>query len=387
MTSSHRELFSLPPDLHYLNCAFMGPLPRTTEAAGIRGIRRKRNPEGVQPDHFFDESDRTRECFARLLGTPEPERIALLPSVSYGIAIAARNAGLVSGQEILLTRDQFPGNVYGWMRAADEAGARVRLVDPPASVPRGRDWNRRILESIGPRTRVVSMGHVHWTDGTLFRLEHIGARAREVGALLVLDATQSLGALPLDFAAVRPDAVICAAYKWLLGPYSVALGYFGPAFDDGVPLEETWIARRGSRDFGGLVRYQDAYEPGMVRFDVGERSNFILLPMVLASLELLLEWGPRLVQEHTRGISRGFLDWTVDKGIGVEEEGWRADHLFGLRLPERTDREKLAAAMAEERVSASLRGDALRISPHLYNDEEDLEALRSALERGLGLDG
>lgn len=382
--------FSLPRDLRYLNCAYMGPLPRAAEAAGIRGIRRKRDPSRTGPDDFFRESQAVKEAFAGLLGVDAPGRIAILPSVSYGIAITARNAGLRAGQKVLLTRDQFPGNVYGWLRVAREVGARVEFVDPPASGSRGEGWNRRILESLDRDTRVVSLGHVHWTDGTLFRLGEIGARAREVGALLVVDGTQSVGALPLDMTAVRPDAVVVAGYKWLLGPYSLALGYFGEAFDGGVPLEEGWIVREGSDDFGGLVHYREEYLPQAGRYDVGERSNFILLPMALASLRLLLEWTPQRIQDHCEGIASDFLSWAGEWGLRVDDSGWRARHLFGVRwgsdgdgYRQLRDPERLRQALKRRSVVVSQRGDALRISPHLYNDSGDLAYLREALEEGV----
>jgi selenocysteine lyase/cysteine desulfurase len=384
MKSAYHRHFTLPADLHYLNCAFMAPLPIRTEQAGIQGIRRKRNPARSRPQDFFDESQEVRESFCRLIDGEDPDRVAILPSVSYGVAIAARNAGLREGDEVVLTRDQFPGNVYGWRRAASEVGAKVRLIDPPEGVlpgeGRARIWNERILEAMGPRTRVVSLGHVHWTDGSLFQLQAIGARAREVDALLVVDGTQSVGALPFHYPTIRPDAVICATYKWLLGPYSVALGYFGPAFDDGIPLEETWIAREGSRDFGGLVNYRDSYEPGAVRYDVGERSNFILLPMVLQSLKLLLEWTPELVASHTARLSAELLSWARNEGWAVEDDDWRGSHIFGLRLPAEVDHQALGAALESAKVAVSRRGDALRISPHLYNGAEDLMALQDTLD-------
>ncbi len=391
VTPRAKDAFQLPEGLHYLNCAYQAPLPRAVEAAGLRGMRAKRDPSGIGPDAFFDDADRLRRAFARLLGAGAPdgagteggERVAILPSVSYGIATAARNAGLRPGQEVLLLRDQFPGNVYGWMRAADEAGASVRFVDPPTPAPapgRGAGWNARLLEAIGPRTRVVSLGHVHWTDGTLFDLAAVGARCRDVGALLVVDGTQSVGALALPLAEARPDAVIVAGYKWLLGPYSTALGWFGPAFDGGIPLEESWIAREGSRDFARLVEYQDGYEPGAVRFDVGERSNFILLPMLLAALELLESWGgPARVAEHNRALLAPFLEWAREAGFGVDDAGAQGAHMVGVALPRGLDPGAAARALAARRIAVSVRGPALRISPHLYNDSDDVAALMGAL--------
>jgi selenocysteine lyase/cysteine desulfurase len=400
-----REVFQIPHGEHYLNCAFMAPLPRPVEEAGIRGIRRKSAPWEMGPQDFFSDADALRPAFARLLGAdsgdgaggaggsaqgsasqttvPDPDRVAILPSVSYGVAICARNAGIRAGDRVVVVRDQFPGNVYGWMRAANDVGAHLHIVEPPQPAPgpgRGAAWNARILEAITPETRVVTLGHVHWADGTQFDLEAIGARARAVDALLVVDGTQSLGALPFPFERIQPDAVITATYKWLLGPYSAALGWFGPAFDGGTPLEETWIARRGSRDFGGLVHYRDDYDPGAVRFDVGQRSNFILLPMILEALRLLEAWGgAATVQAYARGITAPFARWAREAGLGIDDPEARAHHLFGVGLPTGVDRGEVAATLKARHITVSVRGEALRISPHLYNDAGDLEVLADAL--------
>lgn len=377
-----KEDFSLPEELHYLNCAYIGPLPRAAEEAGIRGVRKKRVPTEIGPGDFFEESDRLRRRFARLVGADSPERVAILPAASYGIAVAARNTPVGRGQNIVLTHEQFPGNVYAWRRVARDSGAEMRVVRPPevgGGESKGRGWSRRILEAIDEDTAVVTLGHVHWTDGTLFDMRAVGERAREVGAAFIVDGTQSVGALPFDVSELRPDALICAAYKWLLGPYSLALGYFGPRYDDGVPLEETWIAREGSDDFSGLVEYVDAYQPGAIRYDVGERSNFVLLPMALASLDLVLEWTPEAIQRYCADLTRELLDEAHALGFEVEPEGWRAHHLFGLRMPEGLELERVRRALDERDVVVSLRGSALRVGPNVYNDGEDAAALADAL--------
>ncbi len=388
-----REAFGLPRELHYFNCAYMGPLPRAAEAAGIEAIGRKVVPTRIKPpDDFWTTSDAVRRRFARLIGVDEAQRVAIQPGVSYGVACVARNVRVERGQNIVLTHQQFPGNVYAWRRLAAEAGAEVRMPGPPEAAGTGRPggtamegrggaWNERLLEAIDARTAVVSVPHVHWTDGTRFDLEAIGARCREVGAVLVVDGTQSIGALPFRQERVGADAVICAAYKWLLGPYSVSFAYFGPRFDDGVPLEETWIARKGSRDFQHLVHYQDEYEPGAVRYDVSERSNFLLLPIALASMDLILEWDPARIQDYCRRLCAELLDEVAEWGYLAAPPEERAHHLFGLRVPEGVDLEALAARLGEHGVSASLRGTALRLSPNVYNDQEDVAALRDALRR------
>lgn len=375
-----RSLFRLPPDEHYLNCAYQGPLPIPVEEAGIRAIRRKRAPAGIGPEDFFRGADEARARFARLVNAPRPEDVAILPSVSYGVATAAGNLPLDRGQNIVLTHEQFPGNVYGWRALASRSGAEIRTVlRPDAHAGRGAAWTEEIVEAIDRATGIVTLGNVHWTDGTLFDLEAIGDRAREVGAALVVDGTQSVGALPFDVQAVRPDALIVAGYKWLLGPYSLAMGYFGPRFADGVPLEEGWIARGGSEDFRGLVDYRDDYQPGSIRYDVGERSNFILLPMLNAALALIEEWRPERIQDYCRGLLADAAGDLESMGFGVPTGPRVAHHILGLRMPEGLDLGRVQRTLTERRVFASLRGSALRVAPNVYNTGEDIGALVGAL--------
>ena len=374
-----RDAFCLPDDVHYLNCAYLSPLPRVSEEAGIRGMERERVPISIQPSDFFTGCNEIRRRFARLVGAEDPSRIAIIPSASYGLAVAARNLAVEPGQNIVLLHEQFPGNVYAWQGSVADSGAEIRTVIPPYDVPRGAVWNERIIESIDGSTAVVTLPHVHWTDGTVYDLVAIGRRAREVGAALVIDGTQSVGALPFDVREVQPDALIVAAYKWLLGPYSTAVAYYGPRFDGGSPLEETWLGREGSEDFKGLVDYQSEYQPGAIRYDMGERANFILLPMLQASLDLLLEWTPEAVQDYCKKLVSPLIEASVSLGFSVEQDEWRADHLFGLRMPEGLELDALKAELESRKIYVSLRGSAIRVSPHVFNHEGDVGALIEAL--------
>lgn len=383
MLTCQKHLFSLPRDRHYLNCAFMGPLPRSVVEAGISGLHAKADPSNIGPDDFFAESIRVRERFARLVNVPDPNRIAIVGSASYGLSTVARNTELARGQNVVVLAEQFPSNVYPWRRLAHERDAELRTVAAPEGGHRGERWNQRLLDAIDRDTALVALPHVHWTDGTRFDLEAVGSRAREVGAAFVIDGTQSVGALPFDVQRIRPDALIVAAYKWLLGPYGIGVAYLGARYDGGVPLEENWINREGSEDFSGLVAYRDEYQPGALRYDVGERSNPILLPMFSAGLELLLEWTPEAIQDYTARLFAEALPRARELGFSVEDEEWRASHLFGLRAPAGLPRERLLAALESRRVNASLRGSALRISPNVYNDKADVEALLGALREAV----
>ena len=375
-----RDAFDLGRDDHYLNCAYMGPLPRVAAEAGFEAIRNKGVPTRIVPPDSFWDTDELRRLYARLIGASEPARVAIQPGVSYAVATAAKNLPVSAGQNIVLTHEQFPGNVYSWHRLAAECHASIRAVDPGEGEGRGQRWNERLLDAIDSRTAIVSVPNVHWTDGTLFHLDAIGARCREVGAALVIDATQSAGALPLDVTSIHPDVVVTAAYKWLLGPYSLAFTWFSDRFEDGVPIEETWIARKNSRDFQHLVDYQNEYIEGAVRYDMAERSSFFLAPIARASLELILAWSPQAIQTYCRDLTADFLRESAELGYSVEDDAWRGSHLFGLRMPEGIDLLALKASLAARNVSASLRGSALRLSPNVYNDRVDVDALFDVLK-------
>ena len=380
MLSCQKSRFSLPDDEHYLNCAYMSPISIAVETAGMTGVARKRVPSRITASDFFTESDRARGLFARLINAPDPSRIAIIPAASYGLAIAARNLPAAAGQNIVVTDEQFPANVHVWRRLSRDRGVAVRVVAPPDVVDgRGHGWNTRLLEAIDSGTAIVALGHVHWTDGTKFDLETIGRRAREVGAALVVDGTQSVGALPFDVQTIQPDALVCATYKWLMGPYAMGFAYLGPRFDGGEPLEETWIGRAGSENFKDLVNYRDDYQPGAIRYDMGERANIALMPMAVAALEQVLEWQPARVQAYCTALTADLVDRVRARGYTVEAPDYRGAHLFGLRAPAGTDIAAVGERLRQRKVFVSLRGSALRVAPHVYNDARDIDALLAAL--------
>jgi selenocysteine lyase/cysteine desulfurase len=368
-----RHLFDLPADVAYLNCAYMSPLLKRAAEVGAEAIARKCQPWRIRAEDFFSESERARALFAELLGASADD-IALVPAASYGLAVAAANLPARAGQRILVLAEQFPSNVYTWRALAAWSGSEVVTIERAAD----GDWTRALLAGLDERVAITALPHCHWIDGGLLDLAAIGARCREVSSALVVDATQSLGALPLDLAAVRPDYLVCPSYKWLLGPYSLGYLYVAPAHQDGRPLEQNWIARAGSEDFARLIDYQDPYQPGARRFDVGERSNFALLPVSIVGLEQLLAWGTGRIAATLAAMTTTIAERAADLGLRAAPTNLRAGHYLGLRFPERAP-DRLPERLAEEQVHLSVRGDSLRVTPHLYNDDGDVERLEAAL--------
>lgn len=377
MIQSQRHLFEIPDDIAYLNCAYMGPLPRASREAGERAAGRKARPWEITPRDFFTETETARELFAALIGATA-EDIAIVPAASYGIAIAAANLSLPPGRRTLVLAHQFPSNLYAWQDLAAREGGEVVTI----ARPEDGDWTADILRAIDGRTAIVALPHCHWTDGGLIDLVRIGARVREVGAALVIDATQSLGAMPLDVAAVQPDFLVAATYKWLLGPYSYGFLYVAPARQQGRPIEHNWIARGGSEDFARLVDYRADFQPGARRFDVGEKSNFALTPVAIASLRQIHAWGVAEIQAALRQRTEAIAARARTLGLTAAPSALRAGHFLGLRFPGAVP-EGLPERLGAARVYVSVRGPAMRITPHLYNTDADIDRLFEVLSAAL----
>jgi len=370
-----RSLFDLPDDVAYLNCAYLSPQLRAVTEAGLAAVPKQARPwERSVPDGWFSGAEALRTAAARLMGA-EADGIALVPSVSYGIATAAANVPVGTGQNIVVLAEQFPSNYYAWRALAVSRGAELRTVHrPPLEA-----WTEPVLEAIDEDTAVVSVPNCHWSDGAFVDLVRVGERARSVGAALIVDASQSLGAHPLDVSDVQPDFVASVTYKWQLGPYELAYLYASPRWrETGQPIEASWLARADAEDFSGLVDYTDEYARGARRFDMGGYPQFILGPMALAGLSQLLEWGVARVRAQIAPLTRLIADEARALGCLALEEGQRVGHIVGVRLPDGIPPD-LTRRLEEARVYVSVRGDSIRISPHVYNDESDARRLLAVL--------
>ncbi len=372
-----RDLFDIPDDVAWLNCAQMSPTMRSVAEAGEAAIRRKEHPWTISPVDFFTDSEIARGLFADVVNA-NPDEVAIVPSASYGMAIAAQNLSVGPDNRILVLDEQFPSNLYVWSELAKRTGARIDVVPRPDD----DDWTAAILNRIGPDIAIAALPNNHWTDGGLIDLEQIGAALRDVGAALAVDATQSLGAMPFDVRRVRPDFLVAACYKWMLGPYSLGFLYVDPKHHAGQPIEHNWIVRAGSEDFSGLVNYRDDYQPGARRFDMGERANFGLMPQAIAALRQILDWGVDNIQATLSARTGEIAARARGMGIDSVSQGLRAGHFLGLRF-EGGVPEGLGARLAAEKIHISVRGASVRVTPHLYTNDEDIERFFDALGRAL----
>ena len=367
--NNQRNLFDIPADVAYLNCAYMSPLLRTSIKTTHSSFQRKARPWNITPEDFFSDTETTRRLAAKIVGCSSND-IALVPSASYGIAIAERNLLATEGQEILVLDEQYPSNLYAWREMSSRTGARLR------TIPRPHDgnWTPEILRWITAETALAALPHCHWKDGSLVDLEIISELLRKHGASLVVDATQSLGAMPLNLERVQPDFLVAACYKWLLGPYSTGILYVAPQHQEGQPLEFNSHNRAGSEDFTKLVRYRDDYQEGARRFDVGERSNFALLPPLIDGLKQILDWGIDSIYATIGEITHRLAEEVERAGLIVDNPAYRANHFLGIRFPGDTPID-LTDHLAKHNIYVSRRGNSVRVTPHVYNTNDDIERL------------
>lgn len=372
---AQRHLFDLPEEIAYFNCAFNAPQLHASLENLLAGVRSKSRPWERTPADFFKDAESIRSLAARVFGG-QSDGYAVVPSATYGISTAARavEPQLQPGDRILVMAEEFPSNVLPWKRTAGETGAT--LVTVP--IPENGDWTQAILERIDQDVKVVSVSPCHWTNGAHIDLQAIGAACRANGAMLVVDATQALGAMPLPLAEIQPDFLVAAGYKWLLCPYGFGLLYVSEEWRNARPLEESWLARQNAEDFTALVHYSETYMAGARRFDMGEKCIATTLPGAIAALEQIGTWGVENIAATLAAINAQIETCLEQLGFVLPGQGQRSPHMFGAQLSP-THTAKLVADLRERNIFISQRGNALRFSPHLHVNDQDIQRLIEAL--------
>jgi selenocysteine lyase/cysteine desulfurase len=371
--AGQRDVFTVPADVAYFNTANLSPQLKSVRTAGEHALERRSRPWTITAEDWFTDAERLRGLFGSLIGD-DAEGIALVPATSYGFAVAARNIRLRAGDKVLVLAEEYPSGIYTWRAATKAVGAEIVTVRRSS----GQTWTEAVLHALDDRVTVVSVPNVHWTDGAVIDLQKVSDRAHEIGARLIIDGSQSLGAIPLDVARIRPDFLVTVGYKWLLGPFGVGYLYVAPEYRDGEPLEQNWILRDKSEDFARLVDYRDEYQAGSRRFDVGERTKFETIPMAIAALEQLTAWQVPRIADALGVVTAAIADRATDLGFEPLPPDQRSSHMLGIRLPESV-RSRVLPTMADVNCFAAVRGDSLRVAPHLHITDHDVSRLIQAL--------
>lgn len=373
-----KNQFQLPDGLHYLNCAYKSPLMKSSELLAKAALERSRNPTLIKPTDFFTEAKLVRAEFAKIVGA-EAKRIAIVPSTSYGFSTLFTNLEGKPGGKAITVSNEFPSGFFALKKWCTGHNQTLQIVaEDDTKEVQGPDWNQRIIAAIDESTSVVCMSAIHWSTGYKYNLEDIGNKCRQVGAKLLIDGAQTIGALPVDVEKCKIDGLVCASYKCLHGAYSLSLLYVDEYFFDKVPIEEAWMNRHEAENFSALSKYNMDYQEGAHRFNVGQTSNFITMPILLNGLRTINEWTVEAVQAYCKDLALPFINKMENLGYLFERESERCYHLFSIKVGlDKVD--QLGKILAKRNLSLSMRGAFLRISLSVYNTPEDLDLLGEAL--------
>jgi selenocysteine lyase/cysteine desulfurase len=379
MLPSQRALFDIPRDICFLNAASWSPLPIAAQEAGRVGVARKGRPWLIDAGFPAAQHERARRAAARLINA-EADDVALISSVSYGVAAAAKVLHVPPSSRVIVLANDHSSAVLEWLARAPAGEFTVEAVPQPGN----GDWTSAVLAAIerpaAPPLALASISSVHWSDGGLVDMDRIAAALRQQGAALIVDATHAVGVIRSDVRTLDPDFLVFPTYKWLVGPYGRAFLYVAKRRQDGVPLEQTSYGRRAISSERAPYFRDTEFVAGARRFDMGERDHFVSLEMASIGMELLADWGCAAVAARLRLLTGRLADGLRDCGVGVPDAAVRAPHILSLAFPGGMP-ERLIERLAAEHVYVAPRIGRMRISPHVYNDEEDIDRFIAVFRR------
>jgi selenocysteine lyase/cysteine desulfurase len=359
----------------WLNTAHQGPLPRRAVEMTGRAAALKAAPHRIGDDDFSDVPERLRALLARLVGGA-PDQVVLGNSTSYGLHLVANGLAWRDGDEVLVIEGDYPATILPWQRLAPR-GVRVRPLRPAGALLSAAD----LTAAIGPRTRLLAVTWVDSFTGRALDLNELGVVCRQAGVLFVVNASQALGARPVDVTATPVDAVISCGYKWLCGPYGTGFAWLHPDLLGRLrPQQAYWLAMQAGR---GLEQMRGT----TVRDDLGVRALDVFCPASfattlpwIASLELLLEADIGTIAEWDQGLVDRFV-------AGLDPERYRlvspasgaARSTLVVLSPAGGGSEKRQRRLAEAGIDIAYREGNLRVSVHLFNEPGQIDEALAAL--------
>src|SRR6516165_180678 len=363
MLASQRALFDIPHDVCYLNAASYSPLPLATLEAGRQAVARKGRPWLIDNDFAAEQYLRARTAAARLIDA-EPADVALVPSVSYGVATAAKIVPVPPGARVIVLEDDHSSPVLEWLSRSRAGGFTVETVRSPTD----HDWTGAVLAAVerpgAAPLAVVSISSVHWRDGGIIDLGVVAPATRSRGAVILIDATQGAGVIGLDVRALDPDFVVFPTYKWLLGPYGRAFLYIAKRHQAAIPLEQTSYGRRAVRAEQQVYFTDTGYVSGARRFDMGERDHFISMGMAAVGMDMIAGWGTQAFAVRLAELTGRMADGLRGGNVSVVDARVRAPHILSLSFRDGMPKD-LVERLAAEKIFVASRLGRLRISPHV----------------------
>ena len=362
----------------WLNCAHQGPLPRVAADEAREAIRWKVTPHELTRERFDNVPARLRMALAQLVGA-RPEEIVLGNSASYGLHLLANGIPWQHGDEVLVVANDFPADILPWL-GLERRGVRVRRLHASKPLPDPDE----LRAAITPDTRLFCTTWVHSFSGFTADLDGLGSVCRERDVTFVVNASQGLGARPLDVRAGALDALVCAGFKWLCGPYGTGFCWIKPDLLESLQYNQSyWLAQMTETELHGDlgdVGLPDV-PPTARSFDVFGTANFFNFKPWAASVEYLIGRGIDHIARHDQELVQHLitgLDPRRYEVLSPVTGNARSTLVFvSHRDPARND--EVEARLSAASVDVAKRMGSLRFSPHLYNTAHDIETALAAL--------
>lgn len=357
----------------YLNLAGNSPIPKGAIKRLHEAIEWKKFPQRIPDAAFFDVPNRVRAAIAQLIGG-KPEEVALTTGASTGMSAVAYGLKWQPGDEVITASGEFPLQYATWKPMEERDGVKVNIVKPSGPFHTADDF----IAALTPRTRLVSVSHVRFDDGSKVDVAQLAAACHAQGILLLLDVSQSCGAVPMDVTQMGADFLVCAGYKWLLGPFGT--GFFWAKHEHINKMRPGpfyWMATEGAENFADLATAPPRPANAAKRWDAAETANYYDLAALEGGLELVLRANVQTVEEHNHKLIDQLFD-RLPKDRCVTASPLERKHrgpygCFRARSAEKT--KGLYEKLRAENVITSLREGNIRVSPHLYNNERDIDQL------------
>jgi selenocysteine lyase/cysteine desulfurase len=369
---NYRQEFSDFSPLAYLDCAYQGPFPQATVERIYQAIELKSRPDRLKAPEYFRLPERVRARLARLTGA-EAAEIAITNSAMQGIGIAAAGLELGTGDEVVVASSNFPSNLFTWLHLRRK-GVTVKVIHPAG----GDVTLDQVAAELTARTRVLALDWVNYSTGSRIDLAAFGSLIHDRGGIFVVDGTQGVGANDLNLHALPVDVMACAAYKWLLGPYGTGFAYVARDLLDKLDLPViNWYAVEGAEDFDSLPQEEFRLVHDARVFDSGETGNFINLHGLEASLEFIEGVTIKTVNSHCRRLLHHLEEGQRARGYTLSAASLPGHESTILGFHASTDGAtgELYQKLSANHIAVSLRHGMIRVSPHLYNDEADIDRL------------
>ena len=356
-------------DQTFLNHASTGPLPQRAVDALQEAAALRAEPWRFTQELQFGTLAKARAACARLIGADQRD-VALMVNTSYGLNLAARALPFDTGDVVITSDREYPSNIYPWMELEAARGVTLRRIQCDGVLP---DEEAIMAALDGPRVRAVVLSWVSFATGYRIDVARIGRACRERGIWFILDAIQGVGAAPLDVRAVDVDVVACGAQKWLLSPWGTGFVWLRPDLVQSLrPVDVSWMATRNSDDFTRLIDYDFTYRDDARRFEM------ITLPYqdfigLNASLDMFLEVGLDEVYAQIERLTTRIVQWASGApGVRLVTPPGR-EQRAGIVAVAPPDPVAASERLMSAGVTHSLREAAIRLSPHFYNTDEEID--------------